>query len=142
MRKVVAFCRRQRQARSCGEKRERLFSARLGLFPARGEHLGEVEKAAANERVSNAIIGVDDFDGFAPTQRIGLEGFRGRFGKAARDGWGAHGIHVVEKKRDGDVEHPGKIVQSAGADAIGAAFIFLNLLKGEADRLAELLSSP
>src|SRR5260370_30629794 len=103
------------------------------------KRLGEVEQAAAHGRIVDRVIGLDQFDRLAPAQRIGLEGLRRRLGKACRDRRRAYRIGVVEKERHRHIQHLAQLIEPAGADAVGAAFVFLHLLKGQADRLAELL---
>ena len=47
--------------------------------------------------------------------------------------------HFLEEEGDRHVEDHRDLVQTAGADSIGATLVFLYLLKGQAERLAELL---
>jgi hypothetical protein len=42
-------------------------------------------------------------------------------------------FHILEEVGDRHIEDPGQVEQAAGADAIGAALVFLHLLEGEAD---------
>jgi hypothetical protein len=108
-----------------------------GPFGA-GQRLGEFEQAAAQGWVLDPVVGTDQLDGFAPSQGVGVERFSRWLGKPCWDRGCSHRIHVVEEKRDRYVQHPTQIMQSAGADAIGAALVFLNLLKRQPDRLPEL----
>ena len=110
-----------------------------GPLALRGERPGQFEEAAAHGGIVDRVIGVDEFDRFASAQRIGVERLGRRLGEAARDRRRAHRIHVVEEERHRHIEDPAQFMQPARADAVGAALVFLHLLKGQADRLAELL---
>jgi hypothetical protein len=50
---------------------------------------------------------------------------------------GASPEGAVEKEGWGDLQHAGDVLQAAGADAIGALLVFLDLLEGDAERGAE-----
>ena len=71
------------------------------------------------------------------SQRVGFEGFGRRLGKAAHRRR-AHRVGIVEKERYRHVQHPAQLVQPARPDPVRAALVFLHLLKGQPDRLAEL----
>src|SRR5579864_1727234 len=107
------------------------------------ESSGQVEEAAAHGGILHRIIGVDQIDGFAAAQRIGVERLGRRLGKAARDRRRPHRVHIVKEERDRHIENAAQLMQPAGADAIGAALVFLHLLEGQADRRAKLfLAEP
>jgi hypothetical protein len=103
-----------------------------------GQGSGEFEEATAQRRIVNLVIGADQFDRLAPTQRIGIEGIGSRFCEARRDRRRAHRIHIVEEERHGDVQDTAQVMQATRPDSIGAPLVFLNLLKGQPDGLAEL----
>lgn len=44
-----------------------------------------------------------------------------------------------EEKRDRHLKYLGDLLKSAGADAVGSLFVFLDLLKCETEGIAELL---
>jgi hypothetical protein len=44
----------------------------------------------------------------------------------------------TEEEGDRNVQHATEIMQPAGTDPIGASLVFLNLLKGQSDRLSKL----
>ena len=46
---------------------------------------------------------------------------------------------AFEEKRHRHLQDMGNLLQAAGADAVGALLVFLHLLEGEAERVAELL---
>ena len=48
-------------------------------------------------------------------------------------------LQPVEEKGYADIERPAEFEQTAGADAVGALLIFLNLLKSNADPIRQLL---
>src|SRR5271165_44361 len=115
---------------------ERLF--RLRPFDPAGQCSGELEQATAQGRIVDLVVGANKLNRLTPPQGIGVERFCGRFGKACGDGRRSHRIHVVEEERHRDVQNAAQIMQAAGSDAIGAALVFLDLLKGQANRLSEL----
>ena len=49
------------------------------------------------------------------------------------------GMHIVEEKLDRNLQYARHLEQAAGADAVGPAFVFLDLLEVQPDRAAELL---
>src|SRR5260221_293189 len=77
-------------------------------------------------------------DGLAAAQRVAFERLCRRLGKTARDRRRAHRIHVVEEERDRHIQDAAQLMQPAGADTVGAALVFLHLLKGQTDGRAEL----
>src|SRR6202007_3267220 len=56
---------------------------------------------------------------------------------------GPHRIHIVEEKRDRDIQYPAEVMQPTGADTISASLILLDLLEGQPYGLTELfLTNP
>src|SRR3546814_2532999 len=47
-------------------------------------------------------------------------------------------LNAVIEKLDRHAQHAGDLIKAARADAIGAFFVFLNLLKGQPEAVAEL----
>ena len=100
--------------------------------------------ARSNRR--RRTVGVVDLDNRrGPVRRVS----RLCIGSASKASWvafsepaerrRAHRVGSSSKKNDtGTSRTRAQLVQPAGADAIGAALVFLHLLKGQADRLAEL----
>ena len=108
-----------------------------------GQCSSEFEEAAAQGWIVDLVIGADQFNRLAPTQRIGIEGIGSRFREACRDRRRAHRIHIVEEERHGDVQDTAQIMQATRPDTIGAPLVFLNLLKSQPDSLTELfLAQP
>src|SRR5580693_1071183 len=107
-------------------------------FSAAGQSPCEIEQPAAQGRVVDPVICADQLDGFTAAQRIGVERFGRRLGEPRRDRRRANRVHVVEEEGDRNVQHATEIMQPAGADPIGAALVFLDLLKGQSDRLPKL----
>ena len=66
-----------------------------------GQGSGEFEEAAAQGRIVDLVIGADQFNRLAATQRIEIEGIGSRFCEACRDRRRAHRIHIVEEERTG-----------------------------------------
>src|SRR5260370_36219637 len=66
---------------SSGRSRRSLIGGPLALCRKRP---GKVEEAAAHGGIINRIIGIDQFNGLAPAQRIGVERLDRRLGEAAR----------------------------------------------------------
>ena len=48
-------------------------------------------------------------------------------------------VEAFVKEADPDTQNPAELIQSARADAVGGALLFLHLLKGDAERGRELL---
>ena len=46
---------------------------------------------------------------------------------------------ALKKERYRDLQDMGNLLQPAGADAVGALFVFLDLLEGQSQRVAKLL---
>ena len=137
--------RRGRRSASTGDNRAEKIagSSVLHLFCLRpfgsdDQDPGEFEQATAQGRIVDPVIGADQFDRLAPAQRIGVEGFGSGFGKACGDRRRSHRIHVVEEEMKPGRPEPGSDHEAAGSDAVGASLIFLDLLKGQADRPPEL----
>src|SRR6185437_9162585 len=107
----------------------------------------ELEDAAAQLRVGDAEISAHQFKSFTPHDRLvtvkhsgGFAQTLGRLGRPIGVDLRAVGnIQIFEKERHRDIEHLRQLVQPAGTDAVGAALVFLYLLEGEADGLAEFL---
>src|SRR5262249_10290674 len=63
----------------------------------------------------------------------------GRLGQAEMATRGLSTRRAFEEKSDRDLEDVRDLLQTTGADPIGALLVFLNLLKSLAARVAELL---
>ena len=115
-----------------------VLAVREGGIAARLRHecLRQIKQSAADDRVLDIVKGAYEVTGLRRVQRVSLKRVPGR---ALRNCRGAHRVHVVEEECDGDIKHPRYFQQSAGADAVGAALVFLNLLKGQRQRVAQLL---
>jgi hypothetical protein len=109
---------------------------RLCGLAVSGQRLREVEDPAAHRGALDLVIGPDKFGGVAPMQRVGIVAILRRLRETVGRGR-SHRILVVEEELDRYVEYPAQLPNSAGADAIGAALIFLYLLEGQSDRLAK-----
>src|SRR5262249_35111685 len=99
-----------------------------------GDGFGEVEEAAAELLVGNAVIGAHELQCFAPHHGIGSARRRVRSARrGAASASRAFRPEFVEEERDRDIKDAAQLKEPAGADPIGAALVFLHLLKGEAD---------
>src|SRR5690348_3948234 len=108
----------------------------VGFLGGEGrKRLCQLEKAPLDLRIGDSQIGAHQLERLALHHRVRLIGLGGGFARTARR-WSL--AQLFEKKRDRNVEHARQIVKPAGADAIGAALVFLNLLERQADRIAEL----
>ena len=118
----------------------RIGSGLRGYDSGVGDRLYQLEQTAPRLRVRHPIIGPYQLQGFAAHHRIGLVWRRRRLVQAGHpfgDRSGHRGIDVVEKKRNRNIQYARKIEKPACADAVGAAFVFLHLLKGKANGVAE-----
>src|SRR5216683_527781 len=123
------------------------FAAAQNLGMAGGAHgLDHLEDALAHAGLADLVVGAHQFQGLALDQRI-LFLLERRAGLAEalapttrhRPAGQRVGRHLVEEIRHRNVQYLGEFEQPARADAVGAALIFLNLLKREADGRPELL---
>ena len=92
----------------------------------------------ADGGIGNGVVGTDQLERFAPRELLLIEGDAFVLGEP---GLGVVDFrrHVVVKKGNRNIENFRKLIKAASADAVGAAFIFLNLLKRQANGLAELI---
>src|SRR5437016_1116183 len=112
---------------------------RTRFLAAGRERLGKIEQPTADRRIVDRIIPLDQFDAFAPPQRIGVECLSRRLRKA---GGGyrrrMHRIGIVIKEHYRHTQHAAEVMEPAGADAVRTALVFLDLLEGQAELVAEL----
>src|SRR6202789_2531330 len=120
-------------ARICGPPlpSSRVFSCEIGV----GDGPREVEELLPHGRVVDALIEAQQLHRIAADHRRVIARSR----RLAQSGMIAAVGKILEEEPDGHIEDAAQFVEPAGADAVGAALVFLHLLKGEADRLAELL---
>src|SRR6266851_2815085 len=123
------------------------FAAAQNLGMAGSPHgLDHLEDALAHAGFANLVVGPHQFQGLALDQRIlfllerraGLAEALATTTRHGPDGQRV-GRHLVEEIRHRDVQYLGEFEQPARADSVGAALIFLNLLKGESNGRSELL---
>ena len=95
----------------------------------------------AQPGVLDPVIGADQLHGLAPGKQIGFERRRPSLAEASSPpptatcrGRGK----VLEEKRNRHVQGTAQVEQPARADTVNAALVFLDLLEGEPDGLAEL----
>ena len=104
--------------------------------------LDQLEQALAHLGVGNAVVVVHEFEGLTRVHRIAFQSGHGDVRQplhrilvvAAAEEFGRH---FFEEERHIDAERLGDLGEIAGADAIGSALVFLDLLEGDSDRLAE-----
>src|SRR6476661_4588774 len=112
----------------------------------RTHRLYHLEDALAHAALADLVVGAHQLERLALDQRILLLlERRGRLAETALAAAARHrpagervGGHLVEEIRHRHVEHLGELEQAARADAVGAALVLLDLLKGQADGRAEL----
>ena len=107
-----------------------------------GERPREFEEAAADRGIANRIVSVNEFDCFATPQRIGVKLLGRRLDGTGRNRLCVHRIRVIKEELHRHAEDPAQLMQAAGADSVGTALVFLDLLKGQPDRLAKLFLAP
>src|SRR5438128_10210070 len=128
--------RRDGQDRFCG----RSAALPVGRALAVGRQCsGKFEQPTAYPGIADRIKGLDEFDRLTLAQRIGFERLRRWFGETDGVGGAERRIDAVVKEPDGDIQHPAELMQSAGADAVCRALVFLYLLKSEPKFCRELL---
>src|SRR6185295_524038 len=111
-----------------------LIGVRGSLITVRfdGERAHEMQHAAADLRVLDALEGERELQALGACK----EPFHGRgFGRRARMVYGRV-FEVLGGEADRHVEDGGDIVQAPRADAVEAALILLDLLKGDAKQRA------
>lgn len=102
-----------------------------------GQGLGQLKYPLADLGVGDVVIGPDELQGLASGQRVGIE--RGGVGWCHALAAGGRNLigHVIEEIGRLHVEEEGKFIQAGTADAIGTAFVFLDLLECQANRIAK-----
>src|SRR2546430_14746655 len=105
--------------------------APAGLAAARsGDLFRQIDERAADLRIIDFRIGADQTGGARSLQKA-----QPRIGTVGR--W--RGAHVAaEEKRDGNTEDVRDARQASGAHAVDAFFVFLHLLKGDAEIVCKL----
>src|SRR5580765_7963673 len=102
----------------------------------RAHRLHHLEDALAYAALANLVVGAHQLERLALDQRIlFLLERRGSLAETALAAATRHrpagervGGHLVEEIRYRHVEHLGELEQAAGADAVGAALVLLDLL--------------
>src|SRR5271154_6875689 len=107
-----------------------IASALVGAF-ARGDLLDHLDNAAPKLGVGDARECAGQRQGLGGRQEIRDVSRRGAFGETVGAG-GAAGA-ALEQKRYRDLKYFGDLLNAAGPDPVGALFVFLNLLEGEAE---------
>src|SRR3954453_14388420 len=102
-----------------------------------GERFYQVNDPAAHLDVGDLDKGPVELKSFGTAAELDSESHRTILGKAAV-GCQFLAWRILEKEGDGDAEYGGNRLQAAGTDAIGALFIFLDLLERDAEILAQL----
>src|ERR1700730_1038937 len=123
------------------------FAAAQNLGMAGGAHgLDHLEDTLAHPRLADLVVGPHQFQGLALDQRILFllerrAGLAEPLAPTTRPGPPEQRVarHLVEEIGPRYVQPLGEFEQPARADAVGAALIFLNLLKCETDGRPELL---
>jgi len=111
------------------------FKSERELVVARcGKRLGQFEKPFANGGFLNPVIGPDQFQRFAFGHRIAA---LVDFHIVIRTGRMVFG-EILKEVGNRNIKYAAQVVETARADAVGAAFVFLDLLKGQPDGFAEL----
>lgn len=111
---------------------------RLARRPRACQCLGELKYFLAYTRIGDTVIGAHELERLPLGHRIKIES-RALLGEVtARGPLGRLDRHVVEKEGYRHIEHTAQLKETARANAIGASLVFLDLLEGETDRLAEL----
>src|SRR5512144_801772 len=111
-----------------------------GRFLGERQDANQLEQPLADGRVGDAKVVVHQLESFARVHWIDVERLRRRLGQSETRRLHLHLLarSALKEKRHLDAERLGDLEQVAGADAVGAALIFLDLLKSHTDRLAEL----
>ena len=110
--------------------------ALLRFFETRCDRFCKLENAFSHRRLGNSVISADEFKCFTFGQGIVFDARDSTRG----DSWLSAHIetrHVFEKKRNWNVENLTDLVQPAGANAIHAPLVFLDLLKRQSKCFAE-----
>ncbi|CUX09649.1 hypothetical protein AGR7B_Cc10313 [Agrobacterium deltaense RV3] len=120
----------------------RKFSASRGLrllgVTFGGERLDEIDETAANLRVGDLHEGAVQLQTFSRGQKVDhIVGAR----RLRHAGCAASLIAgcIFEKKGNGHIKDRGNILEAAGANAVRAFFILLDLLKGNSETFTQLL---
>src|SRR5512132_708463 len=111
-----------------------------GRLLGKRQDTDQLEQPLADGRVGNAKVVVHQLERLARVHRIDVERLRRRLGQSEARRPHPHLLahHSLEEERYLDPQRLRDLEQVAGADAVGAALVFLDLLKGYADRLAQL----
>ena len=115
--------------------RVRSAATRTSLSPAIFFH--QIDDAAPELGVLDPHESLGQGEAFGGGEEIGHIGRRWRFLQpvvmpAVRRG------RAFEEERHRNLQDVGDLLQPAGADAVGAFFVFLHLLEGQTERVAEL----
>jgi hypothetical protein len=102
---------------------------------ARDDLFDQVDDGAAEFAVGDAREGADQRQSFGSREEIGDVSRRGRLADAFRVHRGAG--DAFEQERHRDLKDFGNLLQAAGADAVGALLVFLDLLEGQPERIAQ-----
>src|SRR3979409_2107379 len=121
------------------------FAAAQNLGMAGGPHgLDHLEDALAHAGFADLVVGPHQFQGLALDQRILFllerrAGLAEALATTTRHGPAGQrvGRHLVEEIGDRNIQYLGELEQPARADAIGAVLVFLDLLEGQVDRIAD-----
>jgi len=97
---------------------------------------GEIVDPATHGRIVDAVIDPDQIEGFAAVDRQNRRHLRFgvQSGQMAGTGLLHLIVHLVVEIIDRNVERAGEIVQPRRTDAVGSAFVFLNLLECQPQR--------
>ena len=100
--------------------------------------LDQIDDPAAQLGVLDAHEGLGQREAIGGRQEVGDIGRRGRFGKSVV-GLPRRVRRAVEEERHRHLQDVRDLLQAARADPVRALLVFLHLLKGQAERVAELL---
>src|ERR1700754_5169092 len=109
-----------------GAAQAKTVSAAVGLFVAAADQFDHVDDGAAQLDVGDEREGADQRKSVGGREEIGDVSRRGRFVKTIRVGSAGR---ALEQERYRDLKDFGDLVDAAGADAVGAFLIFLDLLE-------------
>lgn len=108
------------------------------MFVAAGNLLDKIDDAPPQLRVTDAHEGLGQGQTVGSGEKIGDISGRGRLTQAVNSRSGAETRRAFEKELNGYLEDMRDLLQSARSDAVGSFLILLNLLKRQAERIAEL----
>jgi hypothetical protein len=106
---------------------------------ARRDLLDEINDAPPQLGVADPHEGLGECQTVRGGEKVGDISRRGCFSHSFRPPCARDVRRTIEKERDRHLQYLRDLLKSAGTNAIGALLILLNLLKGEAERVAQLL---